>query len=329
MTKEGPPCLISSSIGEVYHKVGEKTAEEGLLKIISMEDRVVTAFSGNVLKANAIIEYVKYMVEMNDDMESIINGIEKTIGPFEKDRDVSLIIGAVHDDAPVIYLWNSADLTLRKVNHGIAQIGSMDSFHREFNRFLLSFLAKGNIPADRLLPIALAVMQSYTVHEDMLSQFVGGIHYGILMTSKETLWHEDIKYVLYGPELRALNIITCLCRDGVVIVRSSITKDTRVLMHTGNTTQPAEWVKNWKKNLDDYFATGKAKYWVFIGVKQRNITVVKMPEPKASSKYFKLENIGGGVYDFAIEDTFKAFLLKPLDDRDDGRFPFRLTCMDA
>lgn len=329
VTKEEPASLTSSSFGEVYQEIEGKTVEEGLLKIVCLQNRTVIAFAGNVAQANSIIDYLKDMLPINQDIEDIIKSMGKSLGPFDKNRSVSIIVGKVVNKIPVMYLWNSINLELKEIRDGVVQIGSADLFHRELNRFLLSLLAQGNVPTDRILPIAMSVMQSYIVHEYMLTKFIGGIHYGLVLNSDEIMWHEDIKYILYDSDFKNVNIITCLCRDGAVIVRSSITNDSRVFLHGTNTQRPIEWMQRWKQHLDDCFSSGKAKYWVFIGILQRNVTVVKMPEPTANSKYFYLKYLGDGVYDFAIEEIFKSFLKKPLNDRNNGSLPFRLTSMNG
>ena len=329
VTTEVPASLPSSSFGEVYHKVEGKTVEEGLLKLVCINDNIVIAFSGSVRKATSIIEYIKDAILLNHDIETVINGINDSLGPFDKDNGVSILVGIINNNIPIMYLWNSCDMELRKIEDGVVHIGSTDTFHKELNRIYLSLFTKGNMPTGRLLPIFMSILQSYTVHEYMLNQFIGGIHYGLVLNSDGIMWHEDIKYVLYGLNFSNVNEITCICRDGVVIVRSSITNDTRVLLHSINTARPSEWTHKWEKHINDCFTSGKAKYWVFIGKSYRNITVINMPETMSKSKYFELKYLGDGVFDFAITEGFKELLEKPLIDRNDGSLPFRLTSIDG
>ena len=126
-----------------------------------------------------------------------------------------------------------------------------------------------------------------------------------------------------------IGVITCLCRNNALAIRSSVTNDTRILCHSANTLGINEWMSKWKSELDQDFKSGSAKYWVFISKRDRNITVVKLPYKSYQSKYFKMTNVGHGVFDFAVNPEFTAMLISSVIEQGDSSLQFRLTSLDG
>lgn len=330
VTSGAPPSLPRSSVGETQYFTNTYSVEEGLLKIVPIENNFVVAYAGDVSKAATIIEFIKSSLGIHEDIYGLIKSITRSLGPFVTDRAVSLIIGTTVDQDLDLVRWESNDPSNIIRGNDLFQVGSVQSFHGVMTRAILSLLVSGRLPLDRMLPISTAIIQSYGVHDHMMSQHIGGMIYGLSVDKKDGVrWQEDTKYILYDPAFRDIGVVTCLCRENALAIRSSITNDTRILYHSSNILGPNEWMAKWKPELEKDFKSGCAKYWAFISKRDRNITVVKLPEKSYESKYFRLSHTGEGIFDFAVDPKFIAMLNSPVTDRGDSSIPFRLTSLDG
>jgi hypothetical protein len=330
VTKSTPLTLPQSSFGETHPFTGEYYVEEGLLKIVQISNNFVVAFSGDVLMATEIIKFIKEHLRNNNDIILLFKSMVKSLGPFEKHRAVSLIIATTIGGHLDLVKWETEDSHNLLQGNEYLQIGSVQPFHGLMTQAILSLLAKGNLPIERMLPISTAIIQSFGIHHDMMSQFIGGMIYGLSIDSKNMLcWQEDTRYILYDPEFKDIGFITCLCRGDAVSIRSTITNDTRVLLHSSNSLRPNDWNDKWKELLISDYQSCSVKYWSFLSKKDHNITVVTLPVKSNGGKYFIMKYLGEGKYDFAINPKFVEMLTSPLLENGELSMPYRLTCVEG
>lgn len=330
ITKFTPPSLPQSSFGETHPFTDEYSVEEGLLKIIPISNNFVVAYSGDVLMSTEIINFIKGNLKFYDNPELLFNSVARSLGPFEINRSVSLIIGTTIGGTLDLLKWETEDPYNLVKGNNYLHVGSIRPFHGLMTHAILSLLAKGKLPIERMLPISTAIIQSYGIHNNMMSQYIGGMIYGLYISSNNVIcWQEDTRYILYDPTFNDVGFVTCLCREDAVSIRSTISNYTMVLLHSSNKLKPDEWNDKWKNELIKDYQSGAAKYWSFISKKYRNITVVKLPIKSNESKLFKMTHLGEGKYDFSINPKFIEFLISPVLEKDDMAIPFRLTSIDG
>ena len=200
-TKSVLPSLPRSSVGEAQQFMYNYSVEESLLKIVTINNNIVVAYSGDVLTATSIIDFIKNSLGLHGNVGELIKSISLSLGPFDKEWAVSLIIANILGNDVNLVKWDSNNQNVFCGGNDVFQIGNLQTYHSSLTHSLLSLLVSGKLPIERMLPIVTAIIQSYGVHDNMMSHHIGGMIYGISLSKHDGVrWQEDIKYVLYDPE---------------------------------------------------------------------------------------------------------------------------------
>lgn len=325
-TRNSPPTTTHSSFGELHAQVRGEHVEESLLKIVPLSDGTAVAFAGDVQLATSIIEFLSENLEANANaLRPLLSSVTTSFGPFSKDRGVEILL-ATSDSLgePQLLYWNSVS-GLDIAGSDYYQIGSLTSYHAVLTPQVLSLFARGNLAPDRLLSVLTAVVQSYGVHDNLIEQNIGGLIFGLRTHAGQIMWQEDTNFVLYDPQVMSPIWVSAFVRDNVVVLNSSQTNDIRCLAHSVSTESIQAWFDKWQGRIKSHLETDQYRYWVFIAMRDKVITVLRRDNLDRESSYVSLRKIGDGKFDMGISEELMSLLKQPLIDRQDGSLPFRLN----
>jgi len=325
VTKATEPVTKHSSFGQLHAEVRGEHVEEALLKLVPLGAGVVAAFAGDVQLATSCLDFLRDILPKERDATSALRTMTMSLAPFPPGRLVELLIATSSSDGQSELLhWTSAH-GLNTTTFDYCQIGSLTSYHAALTPDLLSRLVTGSLDTERMLSVVTAVVQSYGVHDDLISMNVGGLIFGIRTRLGTVSWHQDVNVVLYDPSFDFRAVISAIARDNAIVLSSSITNDTRVLGHSTSTPRSEVWTQDWVNGARTALDSGKARVWVFISATGKVITLIFRANVDVESRYVRFENLGDGKFDLAISGELMALLRQPLIDRNDGSLPFRLN----
>jgi len=329
-TASSPPTNDRSSFGQLHDQVkGKKYVEESLLKLVPITSDTAIAFSGDVQLAAEIIEFLKQHFDSRETFANLFAKVNASLGPFNPARPVSLLVAHAPSNAESQLIhWNSQQ-GLNGNQSDYYQIGSLTSYHAALTPKILSILATGQLPLERVLSMLIAVVQSYGIFSNLIDMNVGGMISGLWVDNGSVTWQEDTNFFLYNPTFDNLNYISTFVRDDVLVVNSSFTNETRLFMHSVLTSSPQTWYKAWHLFVASHINSDKYRYWIFLSTTERNITVLCRNDFELENQYFSLQYNGDGNFDLGSSPNFMALLAEPLRDLGDDSLPFRLNFRNA
>lgn len=324
-TKPSSPTTVRSSFGQFHDKVRGAYVEESLLKLIPLAPGIAVAFAGNVQIASAVIAFLKEHYPYAVSLESLFASLNASLGPFDLSRHVELLLASSPDNAETRLIhWDTVHgLDTNKSDY--YQIGSLSSYHAAFTPQVLSILAKGRLAQDRILPTLTGIVQSYGIYDNLINMNVGGLIFGLRVYAGETIWQEDTNFVLYDPSLTNIAYISAFARDDALIVNSSITNDIRVFAHSASMPSSQIWLELWGHYIKNHINSDQYRYWIFISVMGKMITVLRRETFDRESQCIRLHYSGDGKFTLSISPDLKTLLTQPLVDHGDGSLPFRLN----
>lgn len=323
-TKPVKPSTTHSSFGQLHAEVRGEHVEESLLKLVPLGSGTVAALAGDVALATSCLDFLRDNLATVPTISGLLASLSISLGPFQPDRHVELLLARTsNSEESELLHWD----TIRGLNptpSDYYHIGSLTSYHAALTPALLDLLAEGNLDSDRMLPVAVAIVQSYGVFDDLVSMSVGGLIFGAQTKLGTVTWLPDTNFVLYDPSFSYRAVITAISRDNTLVLSSSITDDTRVLGHSTSMPCANLWTSEWLQAAKTVVDSGRTPLWVFISIAARVITIIFRSDVDAASKYVRLNNLGEGKFDLAISPELMTLLTQPLVDQNDGSLPFRL-----
>lgn len=323
------PNLDYSSFGQLHYETKNGYVQESLIKLVPISEGIAIGFAGDVqvaLEILALLEDNAKYAKSTEDVVCLLNGM----GPFNPKQEVSFIIASSSDNGNnELIKWNTAE-GIDQTNADFYHIGRLDSYHANRIYSLFEFLTSKNLAADRVLPAIISVFQSYGVHEDLIQMNVGGLITGLRTTHGNITWLEDTNYVIYGSNIDSnLSYISAIVRDNAVIVRSSITNDTRVFYHPAN-AQPNINNQDWRDRVQDQLNSDRFRHWVFINKDSQNrvITLIIRNDLETESKYIRLSRSSEGKNSVAMSSKLEGILHRHLHNRNDDSIPFLLNVLN-
>ena len=160
---------------------------------------------------------------------------------------------------------------------------------------------------------------------------VGGLITGLCTNHGKITWQEDTNFVIYGSNIGSdLSYISAIARNNAVIVKSSITNDTRAFYHTVSADQTIMNSQDWRYRVQDQLNSDRFRYWVFVSNNSQNrmITLVIRNDLETESKYVRLSRISEGKISLGLSSELEEILHRHLESRNDDSIPFLLNILD-
>jgi hypothetical protein len=333
VTSKTSPTTTHTSFGQLHAEVRGETVHEALLKLVPLGDGIVAAFSGEVSLANHCLDFIRDGVAQGIGLAELLAAMTVSLGPFEEDRVVELLIAASTKagDAQLQY-WDTRS-GLKLDPQDCYQIGSLTSWHPELTLRLASQFHQSSLPQERVLAVMTAIVQSYGVHDNLIDMNVGGAIYGVRTGDGKVQWQPDTNFVLYDASFKFPAVICSAVRNNALAVRSTFTDDLRVFAHTTSLPTPDPIDDEWLASVRSQLDSGRSKYWVFLSTLEKNVTVVCRADVDNPSRLVLMkvdsaipgehENVG-----LSISEELMQVLRRPVTDIRDGSIPFRLTFLN-
>lgn len=183
---------------------------------------------------------------------------------------------------------------------------------------------------DRLLVGALAIIQSYGIHDYLLQGGAGGSFVGLRIGPNIIQWQQDLLFILQADLDPTVDMISSIIRDNVIIVRSNVTNACRYFGDSINNGLSEEWRRRWWDAAFDCTEQGHFDFVILLNITARIVTVVEMQQ-KNQSEHFR-------IYATKNERPEEAFRLnmamspvlpraatERLPDLRDGSIPFKFN----
>jgi hypothetical protein len=328
-TKPSPPSTPLSSFGQLHAEVRGEHVEESLLKLVPIAPGTAVAFAGDVQLALEVIAFLKSIYDDAAPLDNLFSSLEASLGPFDRSRAVELILASSRKDGDSrLVHWD----TVHGLNAEVSdyyQIGSLTSYHAALTPQVLSLLANGKVPSERLLPILTAVVQSYGVHDNLIDMNVGGVVFGLRVHEGRVSWQDDTNFVLYDPSLTNIAYVSSFVRDDVLVVNSSLTNIVLLLANSVSMPSSQVWRTSWEAYVKSHLRSDQYRYWVFLCTVGKIITVLRREALDRESRYVRLEAAGGNEFNIGMSAELRSLLTQPLADRGAGSLPFRLNFRNA
>ncbi len=304
-----------SSVGQLHETVDGRTVQEGILKIIAIRDEILLCYSGSGRWALAVADFIASCYSAGMSLSLIMKRTATSIGPFPENDPVTMLIAMRAAGEASLHSWQSRmpDEIIPILD--FSSIGSLKTHHVQLTQDMLSFLTRRY--SSNHFPLIVSLVQSYGIHENLIQHKVGGIVFGAALTAEGIRWQPDTSYLLYDKDLTDISIVTCLSRDNVLAVYSSITKERYLFHHYMQGFSPQTWITKWESRLFKYFNERKSQFYSFIRKSDRNIVIIRVRSGFPDCRYFRIKHMHGDEYEVAISPELMQLLLLEFN-RPDG-----------
>lgn len=325
-----------STFGEPHIIQDDKIIQEQCLKIYNFNNRVILAFAGNVSEAYEAIEWLKMVLEVNEqrDLRVIFNNICNG-------RKISIIAGFIENEQPILISVNAIGISGYK-EHAVFEPAYSGTIDSKFIRYTQEFYNESkNIQHtdEQILVSMCSVIQSYKYVNPTIPNGVGGLISGIRVDKLGASWQKDIAYIPIQYNGSMLNttqlsdlfgkaeIISVIIRDDLVFISNPYTHWRFSRMPFGG-CQPKKvtesekwnesrlaWTNNWYQSVNQIIDTFTYDYYVFIS-KTLPIVISVFSKDFLAKKQIFIYNQEKQVLMFNSE-SLKGFLLEVLNPEDD------------
>lgn len=199
ITSGDPVQSPQSSFGERHIEEKSQSVEERALKIVKMGDAAIT-FAGDTVAAREFCHIVQKWLDTGlDPSEAFRNAANSIIGP-PKTPPFRAIMAAKMGDDPLLMSFNADGTGTVKEVETVVHIGSLDPAYFSQVGHILENVERDVDNPDARLACVLGLCQSFTVHNYILEQGVGGTFCGLYVDQRGAHWMSDICYLMRASD---------------------------------------------------------------------------------------------------------------------------------
>ena len=261
--------------------------EERALKITQLGKSAAATFAGDVKRGRALTEILEARLNEGDSPRKALEDAVKQNAPFPVDEAVHFLFAFFDDGKPFLLALDTSQSDIAHEVHGIIHLGSLNSgFHDLTEKFIVPLMRKeielqNAKHSERVLAQALAVVQSYGIHDYLIEKGVGGAFFGLRISLEGVRWQPDILYVLHSSNLKSENpdLSAVLIRKGVACLVNSIAGRNKFFAYPRQSETVDECTRRVEKaSLDAIgsFDRGKFDFITFLNIGKHIVTVVEM-----------------------------------------------------
>ena len=321
----------TTSFGELNVCETQRVVSEGVLKIINM-NQLCVAFSGDVQAARSVADDLASRLRQGAPPREALEQALLSNGPFDPNRQINLIAGIPASPDPILLAFNiDGDQRVHEVpDQTVVQFGSIHPSYKSLTANLLKQLQIFKAAPDRLLVGALAIVQSYGIHDYLLQAGAGGAFVGLWIGPRFLQWQQDLLFILQRDLDSTVDMISSVIRDSVLIVRSNVSNACRYFGDSINDGLSEEWKRRWWDEAFDFTEQGRFDFVILLNIAARIVTVVEMLKC-GDSEHFRIHVRKGE----GAEEAFRAniamspllvrAMTERLEDFRDGSIPFKFN----
>lgn len=330
VTKETNLMVSHSSFGELHQNIEGKNVEETLLKIVPLSNDSVLTFSGDVILAKKIIEFIKTSYEYHADMNRVLSSINASLGPFGFDKKVAIIVGNYANERPLLFRWETS--FPEKVIEGpdCVWTGSLPPMFAQIAPLLIQEFIKGNMPTERVLPIIITIMQSLGIHNNLIKFGVGGSFVGVQLNENGYQWNKDSFYVLADSDFLQIDFVKSFTRENALVVRSSVGNITRIFFDYLNNQPTDEWINKWKDSVNVELKRGNSCFFCIMNRQFHNVIIVRSKNCLSETECLKVRLLNNGnTINLKIRSDLNEMFKTPVAyEKGDGSLPLSFRFLD-
>lgn len=323
---------VYSSFGERHILNGSDSVAERAQKIV-VDDDLAIGLCGDFSTARDLASFVFDSYQRTQDLEATLHDLTVSTAPFPMKHDSRLVIAWRSAPFPRLFSFNhDGNGTFHELKDGEGvPLGSVSAMHRSLTQDLLRRLfVMESQGTGAYLAAALGALQSFGIHDYLLTDGVGGTFTGLCVSHNSITWQPDILYVIDEPGNNIWSAIATCTRDGSLIVNSTVTNATRVFTTiTDDKGGPSTWWETWGEFAQRYLKTRIFDFVVLLGSQRWVVIVIEMKrasesvvlrflpeaEPTHGTSWFELHSI--------LVDELQRGFAKPADPlARDFRFRF-------
>ena len=284
VTSARAPSMLRSSFGE-QHVTGEReSVEEGALKIISAPGAGLTFSAADATIGFAVADTFRLTLAAGlAPRQALKSAIISNVNPGRV--DCSLLCAFVEHSEPHLLSFNR-DRDQRLVEHEVGelvQLGSLvgrGNIQPQISDAFIGHLKKADLDAPAPLACALALCQSYGMHNPLLTHGVGGAFVGAYVDAFGFHWQPDMAYQLVTPdEPPEYPVVFSFIRDDVLIVRSLLADGPpRIFLNSLGEPDETSNARAWRVDGECLAALRELQfeYLVFLNTALPIVAVVEM-----------------------------------------------------
>lgn len=327
-------CRINekcTSFGEEPIDRPDRCVYEGCLKLVNFGTAAV-AICGDVALARSVIEVFKKTLQRTNEPRAALQTAIASCGPVDPERSIHLLVAFPDSPAPALLSFNHAgDQSIIEHDDGyLVQIGSITPIYKSMSHQMITNLRPFRLEPQRFLVNMLGFLQSLGVHDYLLEYGVGGVFCGLLVGEHSIEWQKDILFCVHNELDPNLDMVSCIVRDNVIVVRSTFSNSCRYFADTLACGSFEEWKSKWWDPAFDFAEAGRFDFVVILNRRCWIVNVVEMLK-HLSSAFLRIEpTTGVGPNEsFRIQFQFSPMLTKamtePLPERHNRSVPFKLN----
>jgi len=322
LTGPDPDVFAESTFGERQIQAGSKSVSERAMKIAIVDDLAV-ALCGDFRLACEMVQSLskEYVIDRDP-----LRALERTLtsySPIPPAREVGLIVGS-RGSTPRLFSVNleGNGSVIEHSDMSLVQMGSMGQTHRQLTYAtfeILNSLRRRN--RREYLATALAILQSYGIHDYLVQDGVGGAFVGAMVTAESTEWQPDLLYLLCDRHGESQFRVGICVREGALVVSSEERGAVYALATTGR-SDAQQRMQRVMSIASSYVPACRFDYVVLLHSQQWGVAVFEMNRQLESSK-MRITDLGpkANKINVAIRgDAMGSFLEKHPTGAPDERF---------
>jgi hypothetical protein len=275
-TGDEPPRMRHSSFGEPHGPLDadgpQRFVQEGKLKIEVIGDCAVT-YAGAVHEIDPFIQEFKLWKRDRPALAAF-----KETAAAQPPCTSQIILGYVDDGEPKIATFNSRLDGQVEDDVDFAEFGNLDEMHRKLTKtYLTAFAEQSNDPI-QILVNTLALLQSYGIHNYLISDGVGGGFCGVALNHAGVHWQPDILYLVANEELTTVGMVGSFARDNLWCLFSSMGEAGSVVFGHEREEEATEKLTDFIGQMEDKHDGGRFEYICVLSLKPHSIVVIEMQE---------------------------------------------------
>jgi hypothetical protein len=212
VTREGsglPNPINDQSAFEERHVVdANRTVSQEVFKIRQIQDNLLVGLAGDVEYGNSVIENIHRFVEYNSQTGLTPETLKKYVLQaamnfyvVEPDRGFSIVIGYYHNETPYLLTYQAGTQVVVFHPEGFIERGIMTELaagrYSTITRLFIEEFLNTGVPDEYIVPFLTAILQSHTIHANLMEDGVGGAFVGAQINNNGVNWQSTVIYVIY------------------------------------------------------------------------------------------------------------------------------------